>query len=121
LRDTTSHGTLAHVNLVGVLLARTIFGMPFLDRFWWLRLLLGGMLLSAALLVAFWYLTAIAPIDLGYGPFGVANAILAAETILILIYAGLMYLWRATGVEPAGAAARRAGGQSEHYPPCAAR
>jgi hypothetical protein len=69
--------------------------MPVLDRFWWLRLLLGGMLLIAALLFALRYLNAIAPIDLGYGPFGVANAILAAETILILIYAGLVYLWRA--------------------------
>jgi hypothetical protein len=69
--------------------------MPFLDRFWWLRLLLGGALLVTSLLFALWYLNDIAPIDLGYGPFGFANAILAAETILILIYAGLVYLWRA--------------------------
>jgi hypothetical protein len=69
--------------------------MPFLDRYWWLRLPLGGALLGAAPLFALWYLNTVAPIDLGYGPFGVANAILAAETTLILLYAGLVYLWRA--------------------------
>ena len=69
--------------------------MPFLDRFWWLRLLLGGVLLIAAPLFALWYLDVIAPIDLGHGPFGVANAILAAETVLILVYAGFVFLWRA--------------------------
>jgi hypothetical protein len=69
--------------------------MPFLDRFWWLRLSLGGMLLIAGLLFTLWYVVGVAPVDLRFGQFGVANAILAAETILILIYAGLVYLWRA--------------------------
>ena len=69
--------------------------MPFLDRFWWLRLLLGGLLLIAALLFALWYLIAAAPVDLRFGEFGGSNAILATEITLILGYAAFASLWRA--------------------------
>ncbi len=68
--------------------------MPFLDRFWWLRLLLGGTLLIAALLFALWYLIAAAPVDLRFGEFGVSNAILAAEITVILVYAAFVFLSR---------------------------
>jgi hypothetical protein len=74
--------------------ARIVRQMPFLDRYWWLRVLLGGALLIAALLFALWYHLAAAPVDLRFGQFGVSNAILAAETILIFVYAAFISLWR---------------------------
>jgi hypothetical protein len=69
--------------------------MPFLDRFWWPRLLLGGVLLIAALLLALWYLIAAAPVNLRFGEFGVSNAILAAEIMLILVYVAFVSRSRA--------------------------
>jgi hypothetical protein len=69
--------------------------MPFLDRFWWLRLMLGGVLLIAALLFTLWYVIAIALVDLRFGQFGVSNSILAAEIIVILVYAAFVFLSRA--------------------------
>jgi hypothetical protein len=89
-----SHGTLAHINLMSGS-ARIGCGMPFLDRFWWLRLLLGGLLLIAGLLFTLWYLIAAAPVDLRFGEFDVSNAILAAEIMLILVYAAFVFISRA--------------------------